>query len=139
MEGLVSYLITFAIFVAIWSIFALGLNVHWGYTGVFNFGIAGFFMVGAYTTAVLTKEPAAGGTYSQYIGGVELPFVLGIAPAALASGPPAPPLRRAVVVPGAQDLGRRRTAFRPPSPPLRPQTVGAVLRHVHHLGDAHRG
>ena len=86
MEGFISYFITFSIFVAIWSILALGLNVHWGYTGVFNFGIAGFFMVGAYTTAVLTKEPAAGGTYSQYIGGFELPFVLGIAAAAVASG-----------------------------------------------------
>lgn len=86
MEGFVSYLITFAIFVAIWSIFALGLNVHWGYTGIFNFGIAGFFMVGAYTTAVMTKEPTAGGSYSQYIGGYELPFFVGIAAAAVAAG-----------------------------------------------------
>ncbi len=86
MEGLISYLITFAIFVAIWSIFALGLNVHWGYTGVFNFGIAGFFMVGAYTTAILTKDPAAGGSYSQYVGGLQMPFYVGIGAAALAAG-----------------------------------------------------
>jgi branched-chain amino acid transport system permease protein len=86
MEGFISYLITFSIFVGIWSIFTLGLNVHWGYTGVFNFGIAGFFMVGAYTTAVLTKEPAAGGSYSQYVGGLELPFVVGIGAAAVAAG-----------------------------------------------------
>jgi branched-chain amino acid transport system permease protein len=86
MDGFVSYMITFAIFVAIWSIFTLGLNVHWGYTGVFNFGIAGFFMVGAYTTALLTKEPAAGGSYSQYILGLELPFYVGIAGAGLAAG-----------------------------------------------------
>ncbi len=86
MEGFISYLITFSIFVAIWSIFTLGLNVHWGYTGVFNFGIAGFFMVGAYTTAVITKEPAAGGSYSQYIGGFGLPFFVGIAAAAVAAG-----------------------------------------------------
>jgi len=86
MEGLVSYLISFAIFVAIWSIFTLGLNVHWGYTGIFNFGIAGFFMVGAYTTAILTKEPAAGGALSHYVGGLGLPFFLGIGAAALAAG-----------------------------------------------------
>jgi branched-chain amino acid transport system permease protein len=86
MEGLISYLITFAIFVAIWSIFALGLNVHWGYTGVFNFGIAGFFMVGAYTTAILTKDPAVGGSYSQYVGGLQMPFYVGIGASALAAG-----------------------------------------------------
>ena len=86
MEGFISYLITFGIFVTIWSIFALGLNVHWGYTGIFNFGVAGFFMVGAYTAAVLTKHPAAGGSYSQYIGGYELPFYVGIAGAAVAAG-----------------------------------------------------
>jgi branched-chain amino acid transport system permease protein len=86
MEGLVSYFITFAIFVAIWSIFALGLNVHWGYTGVFNFGIAGFFMVGAYTTAIVTKDPAVGGSYSQYVGGLQMPFYVGIGASALAAG-----------------------------------------------------
>lgn len=86
MEGVISYLITFAIFVTIWAIFALGLNVHWGYTGIFNFGIAGFFMVGAYTLAILTKEPAAGGSYSQYVGGLGLPFYVGILGAALAAG-----------------------------------------------------
>jgi branched-chain amino acid transport system permease protein len=86
MEGFISYLITFSIFVAIWAILALGLNVHWGYTGIFNFGIAGFFMVGAYTTAVLTKAPAAGGSYSQYIGGYELPFVVGVAAGGVVAG-----------------------------------------------------
>jgi len=86
MDGFVSYMITFAIFVAIWSIFALGLNVHWGYTGIFNFGIAGFFMVGAYTLALLTKEPAAGGSYANYVGGYELPFYVGIIGGAVAAG-----------------------------------------------------
>ena len=86
MEGLIAYLISFAIFSAIWAIFALGLNVHWGYTGIFNFGVAGFFAVGAYTSAILTTEPAAGGTYQHYIAGYSLPFVVGLAAAALASG-----------------------------------------------------
>jgi len=30
----------------IYAVFALGLNVHWGYTGLFNIGIAGFFALG---------------------------------------------------------------------------------------------
>ena len=30
----------------IYAVFAIGLNMHWGYTGIFNFGVAGFFAVG---------------------------------------------------------------------------------------------
>ncbi len=86
MEGFIMYLISFSIMVAIWSIFALGLNVHWGYTGVFNFGIAGFFMIGAYTTALLTKDSAAGGSYANYIAGFELPFFVGIGAGGIAAG-----------------------------------------------------
>jgi branched-chain amino acid transport system permease protein len=40
----------------IYAILALGLNVVLGYTGVLHLGIAGFFAIGAYTTAVLTVE-----------------------------------------------------------------------------------
>jgi branched-chain amino acid transport system permease protein len=35
-------------------VFSLGLNIHWGFTGLFNIGIAGFFALGAYTAALLT-------------------------------------------------------------------------------------
>jgi branched-chain amino acid transport system permease protein len=86
MDGTISYMISFLVYVAIWAIFALGLNVHWGYTGVFNFGIAGFFMVGAYTAALLTTDAAIGGTYEQHILGLELPFYLGILGGAGAAG-----------------------------------------------------
>ena len=37
--------------------FALGLNVHWGFTGLFNIGVAGFFALGAYTAALMTTQP----------------------------------------------------------------------------------
>lgn len=80
-----SYLASFLILVGIYAIFALGLNVHWGYTGIFNFGIAGFFAVGAYTTAILTKGPSTG-QYVEYIGGYELPFVVGVMGAGAACG-----------------------------------------------------
>ena len=55
--GLLSYLAGFVIFAGIYSVFALGLNVHWGFTGLFNIGVAGFFALGAYTTALLTTQP----------------------------------------------------------------------------------
>jgi len=87
MEGLLnpSYIASFLILVGIYGVFALGLNVHWGYTGIFNFGVAGFFAVGAYTTAILTKEPSTG-QYVEYIGGYGLPFVVGLLGAGLACG-----------------------------------------------------
>ena len=44
--GILSYLAGFVIFAGIYSVFALGLNVHWGFTGLFNIGIAGFFALG---------------------------------------------------------------------------------------------
>ena len=87
MESLLnpSYFASFLILVGIYGVFALGLNVHWGYTGIFNFGVAGFFAVGAYTTAILTKEPSTG-QYVEYIGGFGLPFVVGLLGAGVACG-----------------------------------------------------
>jgi neutral amino acid transport system permease protein len=37
----------------IFALAAIGLNMHFGYTGLLNFGQAGFLAVGAYTVAVL--------------------------------------------------------------------------------------
>lgn len=40
---------------------AQGLNVHYGYTGLYNFGQAGFMAVGAYGVAITSASEAAGG------------------------------------------------------------------------------
>lgn len=40
----------------IYSLFALGLNILTGFTGITSFGHAGFFAVGAYTSAILTTQ-----------------------------------------------------------------------------------
>jgi branched-chain amino acid transport system permease protein len=53
---------------AIFAMICIGLNVQWGYTGIFNFGVAAFFMIGAYTAAIITKAPAEG-EFATYIGG----------------------------------------------------------------------
>ncbi len=86
--GLLAYLVSFAIMAGIYGIFCLGLNVQWGYTGLFNVGVAGFFAVGAYTSALITT-PAPTGIYAQYVEqlvGLDLPFVVGLLGAGLASG-----------------------------------------------------
>lgn len=71
--GLLNYLIFFFSFAGIYAILALGLNVQWGYTGETNIGIAGFFAVGAYTTAIFTTPPNEG-----YLGGFNMPFIVAV-------------------------------------------------------------
>ena len=96
--GTANVLTGFLTTVAIYSIFVLALNVQWGYTGVFNFGVAAFFMVGAYTAAIFTKPPSDT-EFVQYVGGFGdffspefldgeewLRFLVGTAAAGAASG-----------------------------------------------------
>jgi len=78
--GLVNYALFMGIFIAIYALLALGLNIQWGFAGLFNAGIAGFFAVGAYTSAILTSAPADG-----RIGGYDLPFFVGWAAAMVAA------------------------------------------------------
>ncbi len=86
--GIIAYLVSLAIMAGIYAVFALGLNIQWGYTGLFNIGIAGFFCIGAYTSAMVTT-PMPTGVYAQYVHqifGLNLPFVFGLLGAALVCG-----------------------------------------------------
>ena len=96
--GILYYLVGFAIMAGIYSVFSLGLNVHWGFTGLFNIGIAGFFALGAYASALLTTsspDPTLfedfkfGGNWSSlsYLDlGIDVWFVFGLVAAALCCG-----------------------------------------------------
>lgn len=86
--GIIAYLVSLAIMAGIYAVFALGLNIQWGYTGLFNIGIAGFFCIGAYTSAMITT-PMPTGVYAQYVHqifGFNLPFVFGLLGAAVVCG-----------------------------------------------------
>jgi branched-chain amino acid transport system permease protein len=86
--GIIAYLVSLAIMAGIYAVFALGLNIQWGYTGLFNIGIAGFFCIGAYTSALITT-PMPEGVYAQYVKqifGLNLPFVFGLFGAAIVCG-----------------------------------------------------
>jgi branched-chain amino acid transport system permease protein len=77
-----------AIMASIYAIFSLGLNVHWGYTGLFNIGIAGFFAIGAYTSALVTS-PLPTGELANYVEqaiGLNMPFLVGVIAAGLVCG-----------------------------------------------------
>jgi branched-chain amino acid transport system permease protein len=98
-DSVIPFLAFFGTFVAIFAVISLGLNVQWGYTGIFNFGVMAFFLVGANAAAIITKPPASG-EFVRYWGGFGnkldfipwldseqwLPFLFGIAGAALVSG-----------------------------------------------------
>ena len=79
--GLVNYLISLGIMSGIYAVMCLGLNLQWGFAGMFNAGIAGFFAIGAYTAAILTTPESP-----NYLGGFGLPVVLAWPIAMLLSG-----------------------------------------------------
>ncbi len=86
--GILSFLVSFAIMAAIYAIFSMGLNVQWGYTGLLNFGIAGFFAIGAYASALITT-PKPTGVLADYVDqaiGLNQPFLVGVLGAAIFSG-----------------------------------------------------
>ncbi|MBB5502007.1 branched-chain amino acid ABC transporter permease [Paraburkholderia sp. MM5384-R2] len=80
MSGMISYLVFFLIQASIFAVVCLGLNLQWGYTGLFNIGISGFFLVGAYAFAILCGPP-----YDTHLGGFGLPYVVGLAGALCAA------------------------------------------------------
>ena len=72
-----NYLSGFAVLATVYAVLALGLNIHWGATGLLNLGIAGFFALGAYTSALLTTAPPELAQFEDFIFGGNLPSVLG--------------------------------------------------------------
>ena len=83
--GILNYIVFFAITAGTYSILSLGLNIQWGNTGLFNIGIAGFYALGAYTSALLCGLPPSAWE-GRTFGGFQLPFIVGLLGAAIVSG-----------------------------------------------------
>jgi len=81
LSGLASYGVFLLTMAAIYAVVSLALNVQWGMTGLFNIGIAGFYAVGAYTSAIVTSPPS-----TEHLGGYGMPFVVGLLAAMVMSG-----------------------------------------------------
>ncbi len=79
--GIASYGSFFLVFGTIFAVAVLGLNLQWGFTGLFNVGVAGFMALGAYTSALLTT-PAT----PERWGGLGWPVAVGWLAAMLFSG-----------------------------------------------------
>lgn len=73
LSGLLTYGVFTLTFVGIYAVLALGLNVQWGMTGLFNIGVGAFYAVGAYTSAILTSGPS-----EFHLGGFGMPFLIGL-------------------------------------------------------------
>ena len=65
-----TYLLFLLSLAGMYLLLSLGLNVHWGYTGLINFSVAAFFGIGAYGTALLTSKgsPLLPGLYPPILG-----------------------------------------------------------------------
>ena len=91
--GLMNFLAPTLTTMAVFAMIGIGLNVQWGYTGIFNFGVAAFFMIGAYTAGLIAKTPADG-QFATYVGGFGnvlggndwLPFLVALVAAGALSG-----------------------------------------------------
>jgi len=81
LSGLLSYASFFLVFGTAYAIITLGLNLQWGYTGLFNVGVAGFVALGAYTSALLTTPPQVG-----HLAGLDWPVAVGMVAAMLVTG-----------------------------------------------------
>ena len=72
--------------IGIYSLLSIGMNMHWGDTGLLNFAHAGFFAAGAYTSAILTTPVGGVSLLQNRVIGFDLPIVVGmIAAAAVAA------------------------------------------------------
>lgn len=78
---MLNYFASYLVFACIYAIMALGLNLQWGFTGLLNLGIGAFYMLGAYTSAILTSAASA-----DHLGGFGLPVIVGVLGAGLVPG-----------------------------------------------------
>ncbi|MFB6207265.1 MAG: branched-chain amino acid ABC transporter permease [Haloglomus sp.] len=90
LTGWAAFIVTILTLAVIYALLTIGLNVHFGYTGLINFGHVAFFTIGAYVSAILTMPPPTQMTGVKYTFGLNLPmpagFAVSLALAAVAGG-----------------------------------------------------
>ena len=77
LRGQLNSIANLTFYIGVFGMLALALNLHWGYTGLFNIGIVGFMGIGVYVTALVSKPPVAEGGAAQ-VGGLGLPLGVGV-------------------------------------------------------------
>ncbi|OYR41705.1 branched-chain amino acid ABC transporter permease [Halorubrum sp. Ib24] len=84
LRGQLNSIANLTFYIGVFGMLALALNLHWGYTGLFNIGIVGFMGIGIYTTALVSKPPVAGG--AAQVGGFGLPLFVGVTAGVVMAG-----------------------------------------------------
>ena len=84
LRGHLNSLSNLTFYIGVFAMLALALNLHWGYTGLFNIGVVGFMGIGVYVTAIVSKPPVAQGGAAQ-VGGFGLPLGVGVIAGVLAA------------------------------------------------------
>lgn len=74
------YLITLGVYAGFYAMMAVGLNLIWGLGGMVNLGLAGFYALGAYVSALLVM--AGTGMLAGWVAAAAVAAVLGFALAA---------------------------------------------------------
>lgn len=86
----VPFLTSLTTLALIYGLLALGLNLHYGYAGLLNFGHVAFFAAGAFASALATLPPPGSPAYVEAIGqyqvGFGQPFVVGLLVAGILGG-----------------------------------------------------
>ena len=65
------------------AIMALGVNIQWGYAGLFNVGIMGFAALGGVSVVLISQQPV---TEAIDAGGIKMLFALALGTATIAAG-----------------------------------------------------
>ena len=79
-------LVSLVVLAMFYSILAVGMNIKYGHTGLLDFGHVGFYLIGAYTAALLVIPGDVGGPDTVYLLGLNLPWVVGVLAAMVVSG-----------------------------------------------------
>ncbi|GAA0525466.1 branched-chain amino acid transport system permease protein [Halorubrum aquaticum] len=85
LRGQLNSIANLTFYIGVFGMLALALNLHWGYTGLFNIGVVGFMGIGVYVTALVSKPPVAQGGAAQ-VGGFGLPLGVGIVAGVVVAG-----------------------------------------------------
>lgn len=81
-----SSLVALTTTIGIFALLAIGLNVKFGYTGLLEIGHVAFYLIGAYTTALLVLPPAAQNPGQVYVLGLGWPWLAALAVGTLTAG-----------------------------------------------------
>ena len=74
---MIAYIEGVVLTAGIFALMAQGLNIHWGFTGLLNFGHVAFFAIGAYTMGILNTQFEVG-LLPSFLAAMVAATVLGI-------------------------------------------------------------